>query len=207
MALLNYKNQTPPDGYAYTQAETQTRMELPHNGNLEELVDMVIFHRQWKHLVPTDRDSVRLEIERQICAAMPEGVCSGEPGEHYEPFNDQSRNLSLMKIEMFSSAMIEWIGSGAKLVEPEESQRRAAICRGCQFNKAPKFCSCSPLWLLLDRLIPKERREHGLYVCGICGCVTGIKTLAPANVLIESEKGIQHRYPAHCWLNQILHGS
>ena len=47
-------------------------------------------------------DEITLDIQRQICASMPPGVCKPEPGENYQPLNDLSRRLTLEKIEAFS---------------------------------------------------------------------------------------------------------
>jgi hypothetical protein len=206
MAVLNSRNQTPPDGWNYTQLETQTRFELEGNGSLAELVERVCQHRTWKGLKPDDPSSVQLDIERQICAQMPEGICSGEPGEKYEAFNDQSRTLTLAKIESFSSALFTWIKAGAHFVPQEIAIARGDICRGCPFNKNPKSCSCAPLWALLASIIPSSRRQHSLHVCGICGCSLEAKVLAPADVLRDSERGLNHRFPSYCWLNSALHG-
>ena len=206
MAVLNSRSQTPPDGWRFVQLETQTSFELPGNGTLTELVERVCQHRRWKGIKPDDPEAVQLDIERQICAQMPAGVCCAEPGEKYEAVNDQSRYLTLAKIEQFSSTLFAWIKSGAHFVSEEVSVSRGDICRGCPFNKNPKSCSCAHLWALLAAIIPSSRRQHGLFVCGICGCNLEAKTLAPTDVLIESELGMNHKYPGYCWLNSALHG-
>src|SRR5690348_8279506 len=96
MALLNFRNTEPPDGYRYLQRETGVwiRAEL-----LCELVDQVIAHRQYKNLGPTDKETVELEVQRQICAGVPKGICQEEPQETYRPFKDMARYLSLSKVE------------------------------------------------------------------------------------------------------------
>ncbi|MDE2102729.1 MAG: hypothetical protein KGL39_36125 [Patescibacteria group bacterium] len=196
MALLGNPRQTPPGNFVYVQPETQTRME---HETLGELVDLVSKHRLYKGLPSANPDLVSLDIQRQICAAMPPGVCYAEPGEDYKPLNDLSRNLTLEKIESFSLAVFEWVKSGAHFVDEEEAQRRAKICLGCPFNKAPHACSCAPLWAFIKRLIPPRRQIDNLHVCGICGCVNSAAVLAPVNVLVASHKGRDLRWPAHCW--------
>jgi hypothetical protein len=206
MARLNNQWETPPDGWVYTQLETQTRIELQPNGSLPELVNLVVEHRRWKGLHPQDHASVRLDVERQICASMPPGVCQGEAGEVYEPLNDQSRVLNLDKIQSFSRGLLEWVRTGAQMVAEEIGLARGDVCRGCPFNKTPKSCSCAPLWLLLASIIPSHRRQHNLHICGICGCTLEAKVLAPADVLRETERGLNHRYPPHCWMREIING-
>lgn len=201
MALLGQPRTTPPDGWTFTQPETQTRLES--QDSLEELTGIVIEHRRYKGLEPTDAETVRLEIQRQICAQMPPGVCRGEPGEDYQPMEDQSRRLTLEKIQSFSLSIFEWIRGGGQLVDEEESQRRAKICLGCPLNKAPHSCSCAPLWLFLKTLIPNRRKIDNLHICGICGCVNGVKVLMPLDVLKASVAGRDLRFPSHCWMRVV----
>lgn len=200
MALLGNPRQTPPDGFVYTQPETQTRIE---HETLQELVGAVCEHRRYKGLSPTDPEPVSLEIQRQICASMPPGICGPEAGEDYRPLLDQSRRLTLDKIQSFSHAIFEWIRTGGKLVDEEEAQRRAKICLGCPYNKAPASCACAPLWVLIKALIPPRRRIDNLHVCGICGCVNGVKVLMPFPVLKQSIQGRDLTFPVHCWMRPL----
>ena len=197
MALLGAPKTTPPDGYVYTQPETQTRME--EIDSLEVLAQTVAAHRRYKGLERATPEEAWLDIQRQICASMPPGVCHAEPGEDYHPLNDQSRRLTLDKIQSFSLAIFEWVRTGGDLVDEEESQRRAKICLGCPYNKAPASCSCSPLWLLIKSIVPKKRQIDNLHVCGICGCVNSVAVLMPLTVIKESLRGRELEYPAHCW--------
>lgn len=201
MALVGNLHQTPPDGWVYTQAETQTRMESLDS--LADLVEIVVQHRAYKGLPRATPEEVVLDIQRQICAAMPPGVCRGEPGEDYRPLTDLSRRLTLDKIQSFSLAIFEWVRTGGSLVDEEESQRRAKICLGCPFNKAPASCSCSPLWAMIKALVPKKRQIDNLHVCGVCGCVNSVKVLMPLPVLKESLRGRDLTWPSHCWIRVI----
>lgn len=203
MALLNDPHTTPPDGFCYTQPETQSRFELAGNGTLTELVALVVAHRKWKGLEPADDLGVRLDIERQICASMPPGVCQAENGEDYQPLHDQSRRLTLDKIMSFSGALFAFIRGGAVLVEPAVADARAKTCRGCPFNKAPRSCSCTPLWSFLESIIPSDRRPGGLFVCGICGCSLSAKVLVPDEVIRESNAGHGYVYPGFCWQKSL----
>lgn len=201
MALLGNPRQGPPDGFTYTQPETQTRMESIDG--LDDLTQIVIQHRRYKGLQPDDFETVRLEIQRQICAVMPPGVCRGEPGEDYRPMLDQSRRLTLDKIQSFSMAMFEWVRTGGHFVDEEESGRRAKICLGCPLNKAPSACACAPLWLFIKALVPAKRQIDNLHVCGICGCVNSVKVLMPFSALKESIAGRDLRFPDHCWMRAV----
>ena len=202
MALLNMPRTTPPlPGFCYTQPETATRIEAD---TLHELVDAVMQHRRYKELQPQDAEQISVEVQRQICSQMPPGICRGEPGETYQPFNDISRFLTLDKISSFSHAVFQWIREGRSLVDEEESTRRAKICLGCPFNKTIPSCSCAPLWALIKAIIPKKRQIDNLHVCSICGCSNSAAVLMPLTVIAASEAGRDLRHPAHCWkLNPI----
>lgn len=195
MALLTSRNQSPPDGHKYLQKETGVWITGDFH---DELVDRVIEHRKYKGLAPVDRHLVDLEVQRQICLGMPKGVCRGEKGEDYEPFEDRSRILDLTKIAQASATLIAWLGKGLGFVAPEESARRAEICRGCPFNKKAAACVCTPFFKTIDALVPQHRREPDLLICALCGCSLMAKVLAPIEVVRESVGAV--RLPDNCWI-------
>lgn len=200
MAVLIQKRTTPPDGFIYVQRETQTRLE---HETLAELVDLVIKHRQWKGLSPTDSVSVQLDIERQICLGQYPGVCNPEPGENYKPLRDLSRWLTMEKIEAFSLTAFEFVKSGFKWVSEDVSNARANTCLGCKFNRSPHACACGPLWRFIASIIPDNRRRANLHICGICGCALQAKILMPDNVIREADKGRNLKYPDYCWAKDL----
>lgn len=194
MAVLKHKHQDPPDGWKYLQRETGVWIRGEF---LDELVNRVIAHREYKRLGPTEYNEVELEVQRQICLGMPDGVCRGEAGEDYRPFKDMGRTLSLKKIAAFSETLLEWLKNGSMVPKPE-SERRAGVCRGCVFNKPLPNCACTPFYKVIDALIPKERVEPGLSICTLCGCALKAKVLAPMEVVREGNpQGL--RVPSYCW--------
>lgn len=196
MAKLRHPNTAPPDGYFFI-AKTGTRID---GWDLTELIARVSEHYAWKGITFGSRDELRAEIERQICSGLPPGHCRAEPGENYEPFIDRSRDFTKESVMAASAATLEWIKT-RKFVSPEESFRRAEICRGCRFNRPSPSWVCSTLCNLLTSLVPEGRRENGLSICGICSCSTLAKSLAPAEVIEASNAGRNLRFPAYCWQN------
>lgn len=196
MALLNSLRTEPPDGWRYLQRETGVwiRAEL-----CDELVAQVIAHRQHKGLAPTDTQSVLLEIQRQLCLGAPKGVCKPEKGEDYIPLKDEARKLDLKTIAGASEALVFWLKSGLGMVSKERAKERADICRSCQFNRPVPNCVCTPFWKIIDALIPKDRREPGLSVCGLCKCSLAAKVLAPSSVVREGMPS-DLRLPPWCWV-------
>lgn len=200
MALLKAQRTTPPDGFVYVQPETGVRIERDTLGELE---DSVIAHRQYKGIEPTDRASVTLDIQRQICSHQFPGVCRPEEGESYEPIKDITRATTPQKVMSLTAAGFEFIKSGGKIVDKAESACRAAICRGCALNRSTT-CVCTVAFKVADALIPEGRREDGMLICGVCGCLNSVKVLMPAGVIQASEKGRDLTYPAHCWISPLV---
>ncbi len=195
MAILNHEKTAPPNGFQYLQRETGSRFEAITG---TELVDLVIAHRRWKKLEPTDPATVWLEIQRQICSVMAPGVCQPEPGETYQPFKDNYRNTTSEVVMAASRAAIEWLKTDSPPVTEAESDRRARICHACPLNRR-SFCACTPVYALIDKLVPKSRAIPGLAICGICQCSLKVKVLAPVEVIRESNRNRGLNFPKWCW--------
>lgn len=200
MALIKSKRESPPDDWRYLEPATQLWIKGDFFG---ELVDRVCEHRRYKGIEPSDRANVELIVQRQICSVAPKGVCKPEPGEDYEPFDDQARRLNRDMVMSASRAALTWMREGGALVSKEEASRRAAICRGCPLNRPSPSWVCSVLCKTLDELVPAERREAGLSICGICACSLPAKILMPDEVIRTSNAGRHLRYPDHCWQKEL----
>ncbi len=68
MPLLKDTRTTPPGGWRYTQPETALEMR---GNSLPELIGTVTAHRKYKGLERTFDYEVSIDIQRQICAALP----------------------------------------------------------------------------------------------------------------------------------------
>lgn len=200
MALLKDLRTEPVDSWRYLQPETGVWIiaDAEHFGFL---VDLVVQHRTYKGIEPKDRDSVALDIQRQICMRIPEDRCSPEPGETRLIYKDQYRSLSSSTIIAFTTAIFSWIAGGGQLCEKAESERRAAICRRCVFNRIGRTCACQAVSAMIESLVPKGRRENGLTMCGICGCALLGKTICPDDVVRDSNRGRGYVFPRElgCW--------
>lgn len=199
MARLCRPHEAPPDDFIYTQPDTGGRWT---GENLSQLVGFVLEHRKWRGLKPDDYDGVRLDIERQICSGMPQGVCQAEEGENYQPFDDKARGLTVESLMDASGAALRFIQSGGALVDKAESERRANICRGCRFNRPSPCAICTPAFKLMTALVPSGRIELGLSACGLCGCSLQVKVLLPIETILSQDASQPYRFPQHCWLNE-----
>ena len=168
---------------------------------LEHLIGIVLEHRQWKGLAKATKEEVKTDVEAQICSGMPPGLCRPDPGEDYQPIVDRARDISVESIMEFSATAFRFIKSGVELVDKEESERRAAICRGCRFNRPSPCVVCTPAFKMVDALIPKDRMEPGLSACGVCGCSLRAKVLLPLGTIRADDASSNLRFPNHCWLS------
>lgn len=197
MARLRRIHESPPDDFIYTQPETGGRWT---GETLDHLVGIVTEHRVWKNLPRATRDEVRVDIERQICSGLPPGYCKPEPGEDYRPIEDKARAITVESILEFSKAAFNFIKSGGEMVTKEESERRAAVCRGCRFNRPSPCVVCTPAYKIIDAMIPSNRIEPGLSACGVCGCALRAKVLLPLATIRANDAEQKLRFPSHCWL-------
>ncbi len=198
MATLRTPRTAPPGGFFYFQKETRLRIKAD---NLDELVGRVIEHRQQNRLEPTDRISVSLGIQQQICARLGKSHCRREgPDDPWVPRAEGETLLTLQSVMAASRAAFEWLGGGMKLVDMEENHRRHEICADCPLNQPMTGCRCSVLFAMIAKVVPENRRFGDLHVCHACGCSLAAKCAAPLNVLRASEEGRNVSYPAWCWM-------
>lgn len=196
MPKLRSKTTTPVGGWRYLQPETQVWIESDH---YDGLVSRVCEHRKYKGITPNDYDSVSHAIEQQFCMLLGEQWCYAERGEQWEPYNDLTEKVGVQQIVDFSQFAIQFISKGDPLVPKEESERRSSICKSCPFNKRSKTCICTPLYKMMDALIPSSRKIDGLNVCGICGCSLSLKVLMPQSA-VDADNANKHlKFPTSCW--------
>lgn len=188
----------PKGGWKYLQPETQTWISA---GNNAELQKKVTEHRAYRGI---ETINVAQDIEGQLCMVHGEKFCAKWKTEQWEPFHDVSTEIGIQQVKDFSAFVIEKLQSKEPLASKEESEKRAAICRSCPFNKAAPFCACTPFYKAIESLIPEDRKEKDLHICGICGCSLRVKVLMPQGVVEKDNENKQRKYPAHCW--QLPHG-
>ena len=198
MPTLRNPNLSPPGGWRFYEARTALLIE---SDNENSLIDKVIDHRKHKGFEPIDRLSVRSEIESQICARLGSRECRASgPDDTWKPVNDISHGIGASQVLAFTKFLVQWFTDGGGYVEMAENQRRRAICANCPLNNPMKGCSCAPLYAILSKLVPSERRFADLHVCGVCGCSLQLKCASPSDAIAESEKGRNLSYPANCWV-------
>lgn len=196
MALIRSFRDVPPGGWRYVQPETGVRFSAD---TFEALVEQVRPHREYKR-IPTD--DLALEVQRQLCTGLTEAECKPEPGEDYRPVRDLTARLStglaLSLTRTITAALSEVAAGKSPLVSRDEARKRAAVCRGCPFNKPASLCACSAVYRAIESAIPAERREDGVSVCMACGCSLQAKVNLPLDV-IRAGNAPDAVFPSWCW--------
>lgn len=192
MAELNNLRDVPPLGYRYMERATGHRFEAT---SYVELISLVVLHRQYKGL-PTE--TVDHDVQDQMCLSLDLRYCHPLPGETYQPVKDLSHGLHTEMALSANATITSFVKGGFRFCEPEEAERRAAICRSCPFNKPSSGCTCHAVYRLIEATIPKARMHPGISVCMACGCSLQAKVNLPAETVTASQPhGVV--FPEWCW--------
>ena len=201
MSKLRHPSDVPPCGWQYL--EPRTRLTLKGD-NLADLVSHVHTHRQHNGF-PDSLEQARLDVQRQICSKLGTRECVPEgPDDPWKPVHDLTRTASVTEILAFSRAALDWLMGGREIVPLEVNEARRKTCAACPMNQPVQGCRCAPLYRMVDRAIPEDRRFGDLHVCGVCGCSLKAKCAVPASVVAASDEGRDLPYPVGCWVPSVL---
>lgn len=202
MGRLIYPNEGPPGGFRYTEYRSGATIE---ETNLWALVDKVIEHRKHRGWGPTDKLTVRAEVERQLCIKLDASKCKSEgPDDDWKPVDNLVHSFGLTQIMSASRAALEWLRSGMGMSSIEESDSRRKICTTCPLNLHAHGCKCDILYKTINAIVPADRQYPELNICGACGCSLKAKVASPSNVIVASENGKPNNYPSHCWVPALI---
>lgn len=198
MARLKHRNQRPPGGLKYVQAETRLLLD---GDNYNELVKKVLAHRQYKHLPRATKQEVEEDVERQMCARLSKNECHSEgPNDELRPV-EENLVLTVSSVTRFTAAALRWLATGAEVVPMEQLKKRQEICATCPLNTSLRACKCSLFYKSIDALVPQARRHPDLRVCSACGCSCQAKVQMPLKMVIDADEGRNIRYPTVCWVS------
>jgi len=200
MARIKHFRIGPPGGWRYVEPSTGLRFS---SDTYEDLTSQVRVHREYKGI---PLEGLARDIETQMCSGLSEEWCQPEPGEDYLPVRDLTSELTTGMALSLGKAVAAFVASGAAFVPKAQAESRAAICRGCPFNKPSKLCSCSAVYSVVEALIPKDRRETGVSVCMACGCSLQAKVNLPdATIAASLAAGLT--LPPWCWQEAARKGT
>jgi hypothetical protein len=200
MARLKHFRINPPGGWRYVEPSTAARFT---SDTFEDLLEQVRVHRKYKGI---PFDDLAVDIETQMCSGLTEEWCRPAPGESYHPVKDLTAELTSAMAVSLTKSVAAFLAGGAAFVPKEEAESRAAICRGCPFNKPSKLCACSAVYTVLETFIPKDRRETGVSVCMACGCSLQAKVNLPA-AAVAASLAPDLVLPSWCWQEACRNGT
>ncbi len=220
-----------PNGLRWTQAETgwdSTKM-LGTYPSMASLTRAVIAHRQgnpWlvsKHQWSTDYDEVLKEMRdynAQICLAH--GWTKFINTDEQPPPQVKKKLLSLLagspsvagarNIAAGVGVLLDWLGDGGKAVEPALSEKRAAICAGCEKNGKGGITSyfTKPIaekirqqLEIRDDLQLRTSFDDKLGVCESCMCPLKLKSHVPLDFILEhTSDETMAAFVDGCWIKR-----
>lgn len=228
MAKLKSLTAHPPYGFQFLQPETgQT---TPFTGSFNFVVEQVIMLRKAnpflaeRHGWSTDTRAVEHEVEqynvaRCIAGGWLDFVLADDPNSPapvYTPALEKKKRGpavgSVKRVAAGVALLIEWLGNGAKPVEQELADKRAAICASCPKNGQGGITSYFTQPIAEKIRVQMEIRgdlqlrtpnDEKLGVCEACLCPLRLKVWTPIeHVIAHTSDEVKKELAPQCW---ILH--
>lgn len=221
--MLRNRNNFPPGGFPYFQAETGWSATL-YIG-FDAVVSEIIAHRRAnpRFKLPTDKATVEHELEQYTVARLQsipggqayliEGSPAPPPGSFTPP--PQRRPVAravankVDQIKTGVGTLLGWLGSGLKPVDAALAEKRASICVSCPLNKPSSMFSLSPAIGDAVKLMMQAKAElrlstsHDakLETCEACLCRTATKVWVPIGYIWKNMKPeVAAALDLGCWI-------
>lgn len=190
-------NTVPPGGWRYVVPETKTTLK---SGNLDELKRDVKKHLEANGFpVPADIGAL---IEDQLCQLIGPEWCSWGGGKHVA-----APNMRAQDVINGTKVLVSWKLEGSPMVDPNEAERRAAICAGCGMNVHVEAClGCSGLQAMVGKITGGAKTSHDrlLHSCAVCKCLNRAQVWLPLDTLWRGvTSDINEAFPDHCWKKRM----
>lgn len=196
MIRLKHRNEAPPGGWQYFQAETKVRITGLTG---DDAAWAIMQHRQYKGLERASFQEAWLDMEAQLCERLGGQHCIG-----MDAVTDYSQTTDAEAVIGFTKGFIKYVTGGFEMCAEEEAKARAEVCFGCHLNMEKKGCTtCDKVVKFIESTVPSERRIEGLNNCAVCGCALKAKVNATAEVIKAADSGRNIKYPKHCWINSL----
>lgn len=191
--ILSRRDVCPPDGFAYTHAETGHKSTaMDHYSWMERVRE----HRKANGLAPI----TQTQAEDQLCRLLPPEWCKGD--DPNRPFIEP--RMSLNDVWDAMKVFAKFALGGFRFVDQAEATRRARICVGCYANMNVSGCgACHQLAGVISGELAQRSTPHdaALRVCGVCRCMNRAQVHIPMDALeAKDSPDKQALYPSFCWL-------
>ena len=199
-------------------------MKAPFQGSFNECVDWEIQFRKKNPAIAakngwtTDRTGVETWVDQHNAARL---MANGwtqwvEFGGSASPVSAVKKNGWRSVAEKFrrvgSGAMLltDWLGSGAKPVEPELAEKRAGVCSSCPKNSGgdwtkyftqPVAERIKAMLQIKHDLELKTSLDEKLTVCSACDCPLPLKVWCPITTINQRlSSDDRARLDSKCWV-------
>lgn len=221
--MLRNRNNFPPGGFPYFQAETGWSATL-YIG-FDAVVSEIISHRRAnpRFKLPTDRATVEHTLEQYTVARLQsipggqayliEGSPAPPPGSFTPPPQRRPPAAAVAnKVDQIKTGvgtLMSWLGSGLKPVDQATAERRAKICTTCPLNQPSGTFSLSPAIGEAVKLMMQARAElrlstsHDakLETCEACLCHLKTKVFVPIEYVWKNMKPeVAAALDPGCWI-------
>lgn len=190
----------PPGGFQFFNEATRTRITSP---TLEQLAEMLMQHRRANNQENKTHGDTMVEIQDQLCATAPPGVCRDVQGQVIM----SGKTLTFEDIKRGGLTLLDWfVNGGRKRVATPLAEERSKTCAGCFANVDPVGCSsCAATALreITEGITGGDKTAYDDYLksCGFCGCTLKSKVWLPVELLRKRTPSEEYqRLPAHCWI-------
>lgn len=195
MLRLLRRSVIPKGGWIYIHKPTGTTIKAK---TWNELVSRVRGYRVANGIAlgPNFEEQLGEDVCKQQGWGSP--VC-----EEQEPPTVEKRQLGVMDVVNFLKVVKHWLLNNPTLVEPEEADRRAAICASCPYNVDAIGCfGCTNIAGHMFDVIKERATPHDgqLKNCQVCGCVNRAQVWVPKETLDQGvSPEMREEFPDHCW--------
>jgi hypothetical protein len=220
---LKSRNEFPPNGWQYYQAETGWSSD-PYMG-FSDVVKQIIAHRQAnpRFNLATDAPTVENALEQYTVSRLlsinggrdyllDDGGAPPPSFPSRRPLRERVADAagSARRIVIGIATLKDWLGDGLKPVEHTEAERRASLCVRCP-NNLPGSHLVDAAAETFRRLVAAKNdmklvtaHDEKLETCAACSCRLTLKVWAPmAHILKHTDAEVRAKLWSECWITPL----
>ncbi len=221
MPRLRSRNEQPPFGWVYHQAETgfDTNPWMGFSGAVDEIINNRKGNPRFN--LPTDRASVESELEDfTVRRIMDMPGASGflmdappiSPPSFPMPRQQRPENAvgGAKRAVAGAALLIDWLGDGLNPVTPPHAAQRALVCAACPLNRDPNIAQSAMgavargFHLLMEakaQMNLSTPSDAKLKTCQACDCDLKLKVHAEmAHIKKYTSEATMKRLDKSCWI-------
>lgn len=191
------RDTVPPGGWRYVVPETKATIRAANEEDLKREVKKHLIANNMT--VPVDIGAL---VEDQLCQVVGPEWCTW--GSQKYTIDSQMRAQDVVN---GTKVLFSWKLEGSPLVDPNEAERRAAICAACMMNVTVSGClGCAGLQGIVAKMTGGRKTSHDklLQSCAVCKCLNRAQVWLPLDTLWRGvTSDINESFPDHCWKKRM----